>query len=169
MQKIYIDVSDTIPKVFVLSNYWMKWRESHSVIWLCDPLYCRPSDTSVHGISHARTLEWVAIYFSRASSQPRDWTYISHIAGRFFTIWDAGYHFHDEVFRLSTPLNTQQDPQKHLQACLSLVLLVNSLLSLKTDTFMMVWTMVCKLLDIEFQPPPVPSPFLKYIYSTFNI
>lgn len=40
----------------------------------------------------------------------------------------ALYHFHDEVFRLSTPLNTQQDPQKHLQECLSLVLLVNSLL-----------------------------------------
>ena len=34
-----------------------------------------------------RTLEWVAISFSRGSSQPRNWTLISHIAGRFFTVW----------------------------------------------------------------------------------
>ena len=32
-------------------------------------------------------LAWVPILFSRGSSQPRDWTWISHTAGRFFTIW----------------------------------------------------------------------------------
>lgn len=58
-----------------------------------------------------------------------------------------------------------QDPQKHLQACLSLVLFVNSLFWLKTDTFMTLWTMACKLLDTEFQPPQMPSPFLKYIFN----
>ena len=35
----------------------------------------------------ARILEWVAVPFSRGSSQPRDWTQVSHIAGRFFTSW----------------------------------------------------------------------------------
>ena len=40
----------------------------------------------VHGIQ-ARILEWVAFPFSRGSSQPRDWTQVSHIAGRFFTSW----------------------------------------------------------------------------------
>ena len=40
---------------------------------------------SVHGILQARILEWVAIPFSRGSSQPRDRTQVSHIAGRFFT------------------------------------------------------------------------------------
>ena len=35
----------------------------------------------------ARILEWVAIPFSRGSSQPRDWTQLSCIAGRFFTSW----------------------------------------------------------------------------------
>ena len=35
----------------------------------------------------ARILEWVAIYFSRGSSQPRDWTQVSRIAGGFFTSW----------------------------------------------------------------------------------
>ena len=42
--------------------------------------------SSVHGVSKARILEWVAFSFSRESSRPRDQTQISHIAGRFFTI-----------------------------------------------------------------------------------
>ena len=41
--------------------------------------------TSVHGIFQARMLEWVAFYFSRESSQPKDWTHISWVVGRFFT------------------------------------------------------------------------------------
>ena len=39
----------------------------------------------VHGILQARILEWVAFPFSRGSSQPRDRTQVSHIAGGFFT------------------------------------------------------------------------------------
>ena len=39
------------------------------------------------GIFQARILEWVAISFSRVSSRPRDQTWVSHIAGRIFTIW----------------------------------------------------------------------------------
>ena len=38
---------------------------------LCDPLDCSPSGSSVHGILQARILEWVAILFSKVSSQPR--------------------------------------------------------------------------------------------------
>ena len=49
-------------------------------------LYSLPG-SSVHGILQTRILEWVAIPFSRGSSQPRDWTQISHIAGGFFTVW----------------------------------------------------------------------------------
>ena len=48
---------------------------------------CSPPGSSVHGILQARILEWVAIPSSRGSSQPRDWTLVSGIAGRFFTIW----------------------------------------------------------------------------------
>ena len=44
---------------------------------------------SVHGILHARKLEWVAIPFSRGFSQPRDQIWVSCIAGRFFTFWAA--------------------------------------------------------------------------------
>ena len=44
-------------------------------------------NSSTHGILLARILEWVAISFSRGSSQPRYWTRVSHVAGRIFTIW----------------------------------------------------------------------------------
>ena len=52
---------------------------------LSDPMDCRPPGSSVHGILQARILEWVAIPFSRGSSQPRNQTQVSHVAGRFFT------------------------------------------------------------------------------------
>jgi len=42
-------------------------------------------DYTVHGILQARILEWVAVPFSRGSSQNRDQTQVSHIEGRFFT------------------------------------------------------------------------------------
>ena len=51
------------------------------------PTLCDPMDYTVHGILQARILECVAILFSRGSSQPRDGTQVSHIAGRFFTSW----------------------------------------------------------------------------------
>ena len=44
-------------------------------------------DYTVHGILQARILEWVAFPFSRGSSQPRYWTQVPHIAGRFSTSW----------------------------------------------------------------------------------
>ena len=52
---------------------------------LCDPIDGGPPDSSVHGISQARILEWVAIPYSRGSSQPRDQTCVSCIVGGFFT------------------------------------------------------------------------------------
>ena len=54
---------------------------------LCDPMDCSLPGSSVHGISQARILEWVAMPFSRGSSQCRDGTQVSCIAGRFFTVW----------------------------------------------------------------------------------
>ena len=53
---------------------------------LCDPMDCSPLGFSVHGILQARILEWVAISFSRGSSRPTDRTWVSCIAGGFFTI-----------------------------------------------------------------------------------
>ena len=54
---------------------------------LCNPMDCSPPGSSVHGILHASILERVAIPFSRGSFQHRDWTWVSCIAGRCFTIW----------------------------------------------------------------------------------
>ena len=51
------------------------------------PTLCDPVDSTVHGILQARVLEWVAFPFSRASSQPRDWTQVFRTAGGFFTSW----------------------------------------------------------------------------------
>ena len=51
------------------------------------PTLCDPIDYTVHGILQANILEWIAFPFSRGSSQPRDRTQVSHIAGRFFTSW----------------------------------------------------------------------------------
>ena len=56
------------------------------VTQLC-PTLCHPMDHTVHGILQARILEWVAFPFSRGSSQPRNQTPVSSIAGRFFTSW----------------------------------------------------------------------------------
>ena len=57
-----------------------------SSLFLFDLTPATPS-TFIHGILQARTLEWVAIPFSRGSSRPRDWTWVSCIAHRFFTFW----------------------------------------------------------------------------------
>ena len=54
---------------------------------LCDPVDCSLSGSSLLGILQARMLEWVAIPFSKGSSQPKDRTQASHIISRFFTIW----------------------------------------------------------------------------------
>ena len=49
-----------------------------------------PPGSSVHGISQARILEWVAISFSRGSSWPRDQIQVSWLTGRFFTTEPPG-------------------------------------------------------------------------------
>ena len=57
---------------------------------LCNRMDCSPPGSSVHGILQARTLEYVAMPHFRGSSQSRDRirvSYVSCIAGRFFTIW----------------------------------------------------------------------------------
>ena len=52
---------------------------------LCSPMDYRPPDFSVHDISQARILQWVAISYFRESSRPRDRTHVSCIANIFFT------------------------------------------------------------------------------------
>ena len=78
---------------FCRKRYWdnfkdilksrVKESESHSI--LSYSLW--PKDYRVHGILQARILEWVPVPFYRGSSQPRDQTQVSCIAGGFFTSW----------------------------------------------------------------------------------
>ena len=67
---------------FNLRNYCSLKQNKWSRSVVSDPLWS-------HGIFQARVLEWVPISFSRGSSWPRDWTQVSCIAGRCFTIWDT--------------------------------------------------------------------------------
>ena len=66
---------------------WYKWTYLHKCPALWDPLDYRPPGCFIHGILQARILESIAIPSFRGSSQPRDWTQVSCIAGRSFTFW----------------------------------------------------------------------------------
>ena len=77
-----------------LTLYYFNYWPLCLVTVLC-PTLCNPRDrsqpgSSVHGILQARILEWVAMPFSRGSSLPRDRTWISSVASRFFTAEPAG-------------------------------------------------------------------------------
>ena len=62
----------------MFSNMNVKVKVTQSCLTLCDPMDC---------ILQARILEWAAFPFSKGSSQPRDQTQVSYIAGGFFTSW----------------------------------------------------------------------------------
>ena len=68
-------------------NFWMgKWKCLSEVSWLfATPWTVAHQVPLVWGILQARILEWLAIPFSRGSSRPRDQTWVSCIAGKFFT------------------------------------------------------------------------------------
>ena len=67
-------------KCFMFHSQWV------TVSLLC-PTLCDPMGYTARGILQARILEWVAVPFSRVSSQPRGQTQVSHISGGFFTSW----------------------------------------------------------------------------------
>ena len=67
------------------------WHIIVKVAQSCSTL-CDPMDYTVYGILQARILEWVAVPFSRESSQPRNQTQVSHIVGGSFTSWAQTYN-----------------------------------------------------------------------------
>ena len=60
---------------------------TQSRLTLCHPMDCSLPGSSVHGILQTRLLGWVTMPSSRGPSWSRDWTQVSRITGRFFTIW----------------------------------------------------------------------------------
>ena len=65
---------------FLAFHSSVRAKSLHLCLTLCNPVVCSPPGFSFHGILQARRLEWVAIFFCRGSSQPRDRTYISCIS-----------------------------------------------------------------------------------------
>ena len=74
--------------IFIHPYSYIKVKVSvlQSYATLSNPMNCSPPGSSVHEILQTRILEWIAISSSRGSSQTMDQTWVSWIAGRFFTI-----------------------------------------------------------------------------------
>ena len=74
-------------------NYWVTslccccYLVTQSCLTLCDPVACSLPGSSVHGISQARKLAWVALSSSRGSSRPRDQTHVSCIGRQILHLW----------------------------------------------------------------------------------
>ena len=83
---------------------------AQSCLTLCNPMDFSPPGSSIHGILQARVLEWVAISFSRGSSQPRDRTQVSHIVGRHFTIWATKI---SHICVINSPLDCKEIQSVH--------------------------------------------------------
>ena len=81
----------------------VKWRHLHTLFkggvhaqWcltVCNSMDCSLPGSSIHGIFQARILAWADISSSKGSSWPRDWAWVSCIAGRFFTTVPLGKPF----------------------------------------------------------------------------
>ena len=96
----FLKVQEFFPLIQHCLSYEVKWCESRSVV--SDSLWPH----GLYRILQARILEWVAFLFSRVSSQPRDRTQVSCIAGRFFTNW---------AVREAPP--SPASPMRHWGAC----------------------------------------------------
>ena len=78
-QNLVLDVITLVGMSSLFSSNTARWVKE-KVTQLC-PTLCDPMDYTVHGILQTRILEWVAFPLSRGSSQPRNQTQVSHIAG----------------------------------------------------------------------------------------
>ena len=85
LQEAYSSICETDKSTMIVQRKQAlrevcKCMLSQSCWTLCDPMDCSPPGSSVHGILQARILEWVAMPFSRGSSQPTDWTHVFHVS-----------------------------------------------------------------------------------------
>ena len=91
-------------KYFGGCNYESECEVAQSCPTLSDPIDYSLPGTSIHGVFQAKILEWVAIFFSRRSFRPRDWTQVSHIVGRCFTVWATTSSRGMETFKIHNAL-----------------------------------------------------------------
>ena len=88
-----------LSQMFLCVEFNLKWEELFPTLCrclvaqpcptLCNPMDCSPLGSSVHGISQARTLEWVSISFSRSSTWPRDQIHVSCIGMWILSHWST--------------------------------------------------------------------------------
>ena len=71
---------------------------THSCATLCKPMDCSLLDSSVLGVLQTRLMEWVVIPSSSRSAWPRDWTWVSCIAGRYIYIYKRITNFLQQKF-----------------------------------------------------------------------
>ena len=81
-----------------------------SQVQLFDPTDCSPPDSSVHGTSQARILEWVAMSSSKESSWPRDRTFVYCFAEGFFTTEPPGKPYDAISFSKKKKRNKLDEP-----------------------------------------------------------
>ena len=75
----------------LLPFWWFHESEvTQSCPTVCDPMECSLPGSSVHGIFQSIVLEWIAISFSRGSSWPRDWTWVSCIIETLYRLSHQG-------------------------------------------------------------------------------
>ena len=119
-----------------------KWSEGAKLcLNLCDPRDYSLPGFSVHGIFQARILEWLSISFSRRS-WPRDWTRVSCIVGRCFTVW-ATREVHR--WKKETDLKRKQTKKNKNLCCCDLALLFFQFSSVAQLCLTVIpWTAACQ-------------------------
>ena len=93
--EICVEFTKKVSNLTVLSLS-MKYEVKVKIAQLHSTLY-NPMNHTVHGILQARILEWVAISFSKESSQPRDQTQVSHIIFILHTHTHTHTHTHKYI------------------------------------------------------------------------
>ena len=86
-QEFHYDIFSSISHITSLAKWYVIVHLLSCVQLLCNPVDWSSPGSSVHGISQARILEWVAMPFSRASSRPRDQTCVSCIGRQILHCW----------------------------------------------------------------------------------
>ena len=117
---------------------------------LYNPTDWRPPGSSVHGILQARAMEWILIPFSRGSSWPRDQTWVSCIAGRFFTIWATGKPYlgnrHGLIWCWISCLGNRSRSFYYLWGCTKVL---NFTLFVDYESYLISWGFLPTVVDIS--------------------
>ena len=140
-----------------------------------DPMDCRSSSSSVHGIFQARIMDWVAIPSSRGSFRPRDWThipYVSWLLDGFFTTsttWET--HMYTHIHTHTTPSHIPFFFQTHTAEVplgktsnLSLVYLDRG--QIYSDWWKVSQWLIYQMAQVQLQGPPPCN--LKYQFLKFS-